>query len=196
MSLISSAYRHLINIISMLMIVNSFKTLTSHRATHSRCRSYLSSSALPIITPVVVKPHDKKISHKSKVFFIGSCFSEVVSREMRLRKFDINSNPRGIVFNPVSVGDTIEDCVKERVFTKDDLFQDNNEMNLFHSWDHHSVYSSMNSSEMLSQMNESQCRSRSFLGQCDFILITLGSAFIHKLTSNGRVVANCHKREY
>ena len=194
-------HHRLINIMSILFITNSIKILISHRQSSLRCHSRSSTllsqytSIESTMTPVVVKPHGNKIFHSSKVFLIGSCFSEVVSREMRLRKFDICSNPRGIVFNPMSVADTIKDCVSKRLFSQLDVFQDANDMKLFHSWDHHSIFSSTHSADMISQMNQSQTQSRSFLEHCDFILITLGSAFVHKLKTNGRVVANCHKRE-
>ncbi|MGZ4091288.1 MAG: GSCFA domain-containing protein, partial [Bacteroidia bacterium] len=48
-------------------------------------------------------PSDFKINHKSKLFLIGSCFSENIGNLLSSNKFHSHSNPNGILFNPASI---------------------------------------------------------------------------------------------
>ena len=41
----------------------------------------------------------EKINHQQDVLFIGSCFSEHISKKLIDLKFSIDSNPFGIVFH-------------------------------------------------------------------------------------------------
>ena len=149
----------------------------------------------PISTPVIDKDTAKliQINHSSRLFFIGSCFSENMSTELNALKFQVCSNPQGIIFNPVSLSLCLQNILKGKQFTFEDIFMDEN-TKIYHSWQHHSQYSSMNASEMLSRMNSTSAIARNFLShQSAVLFITLGTARVHTLKSQGLIVANCHK---
>jgi hypothetical protein len=44
-----------------------------------------------------------KITHQDGVLLIGSCFSEHIGARLNDLKFNVHSNPFGIVFNPKSI---------------------------------------------------------------------------------------------
>jgi hypothetical protein len=156
----------------------------------------LSSSSFNDRTIVEITKPKFTISHSSKLFFIGSCFSEVISYQMKRRKFHVCANPFGIVFNPISIADTINRCLQPKSFTIEDVFVDERESLLQHSWSHHSSFSSYNNSkQMLNQMNHKKQEAYDYLQSANVLVITLGTAFVHRLKETGRVVANCHKRK-
>lgn len=181
---------------SITVVHSNFNEKFSRVRYPSRLYNTGPSFTFPDRTPVTIPLARRKIQHTSKIFSVGSCFADMMAREMKQRKFDIVSNPQGIVFNVVSIFKTLEDCINTRRFTECDIIQDSQEHSLYHSWNHHSSFSNVNKTAMLSRMNEETQTAHQFLRECNYILITLGTSFVHKLRSTNKVVANCHKREY
>ncbi|PWU00376.1 MAG: GSCFA domain-containing protein [Bacteroidetes bacterium] len=131
----------------------------------------------------------EKINHQDKILLIGSCFTEHIGSRLKKYKFDVLENPNGILFNPFSISKAIISYIERKHFTSEELFLHNE---IWSSWDHHSRFSGMNSSEVLDRINQSQESAHDFIKKADWILITLGSAFVYQL-KDGSSVANCHK---
>ncbi len=143
-----------------------------------------------------IKKLQQSITHQHKLMLVGSCFTENIGDKLRKQKFNVYENPNGILFNPVSVSEAIINVVENKEYTKEDLFNYNEG---WHSWQHHSRFSGINADEALSKINDTNKEANAFLKQADYILITLGSAWIYTLTENalnatkGTVAANNHK---
>ena len=135
------------------------------------------------------KPFEIKINHQHKLMLIGSCFTEQIGNKLEQHKFSVLDNPNGILFNPVSIVQSVSSYIANRQYTEADLFYQNE---CWNSWDHHSRFSHPNQQTCLQQINDSQQAAYHFLKSADWLLITLGSAFVYEL-ENEAVVANCHK---
>lgn len=135
------------------------------------------------------KPFDVKINHRHKLLLIGSCFTEQIGTKLSNHKFSVLDNPNGILFNPVSITRSISSYIDNKQYTEADLFYQNE---CWNSWEHHSRFSKPGATECLRGINESQSKANVFLKNADWLLITLGSAFVYEL-ENKEVVANCHK---
>jgi len=59
-----------------------------------------------------------KISHSSKIISIGSCFADCMAVRFQDLEFDIFSNPFGILYNPISIFDNIENCISNKLVDK------------------------------------------------------------------------------
>jgi hypothetical protein len=105
-------------------------------------------------------------------------------------KFDVLQNPKGILFDPQSLSDSLISYIQNKHYSEKDLFFLNE---LWHSWHHHSLFSKTSRDECLHRVNESQNRAHHFLQKAKWIIITLGSAFSYRLRENGMPVANCHR---
>lgn len=137
-------------------------------------------------------PRDaKKIQHKDTLFLMGSCFVEQIGKRLKENKFNLVLNPTGILYNPHSISQAINDLLSKRKFTESDLFQENG---LFHSYAHHSRFSGDNSNISLKHINTSQEKAIENISKTNFFIITLGTAYAYYLKTNNRVVANCHKQ--
>lgn len=135
------------------------------------------------------KPFPVKINHAHRLFLAGSCFTEQIGNKLAAHKFCIIDNPHGILFNPVSIAKSMVSYIENKRYTEADLFfQDE----LWGSWDHHTRFSSLSADDCLRKINASQEAAHTFLKGADWLLLTLGSAFVYEL-ENKRVVANCHK---
>jgi hypothetical protein len=135
------------------------------------------------------KPFDVKINHQQNLLLIGSCFTEQIGTKLSNHKFTVLDNPNGILFNPVSICKSLTSYINHKNYEEADLFYQNE---CWNSWDHHSRFSKPGLSDCLSGINNSQGKASSFLKKADWLLITLGSAFVYELNNHG-VVANCHK---
>lgn len=132
----------------------------------------------------------KPIAYTDKILLIGSCFTEHMSERLSAHKFQVCSNPHGILFNPLSVTESLNSYVKQKTYEKQDLFL---LQELWGSWDHHTRFSSTKVEESLEKINE-ECQSAAhFLQSADWVMITLGSAFQYFLKENNRPVANNHR---
>ena len=135
------------------------------------------------------KAFEEKIRHHQKLMLIGSCFTEQIGAKLGAHKFQTYENPSGILFNPVSIARSLGSYISHKNYSAGDLFLYNE---LWGSWDHHTRFSSTDKNEALQKINAATQQAAVFLKDADWLLITLGSAFVYEL-ENHLVVANCHK---
>jgi len=135
------------------------------------------------------RPFDIKINHQHNLLLIGSCFTEQIGIKLANHKFSVLDNPNGILFNPVSITSSVSSYINNKQFSESDLFYQNE---CWNSWEHHSRFSNPDKEKCLAGINESQTAAYEFIKNADWLLITLGSAFVYELENN-EVVANCHK---
>lgn len=135
------------------------------------------------------KPFEVKINHQHNLLLIGSCFTEQIGTKLANHKFSVLDNPNGILFNPVSITKSILSYIENKQYSEADLFYQNE---CWNSWEHHSRFSNPGKEKCLAGINESQTAAYEFIKNADWLLITLGSAFVYEL-HNAEVVANCHK---
>ncbi|MBK8562182.1 MAG: GSCFA domain-containing protein [Saprospiraceae bacterium] len=131
-----------------------------------------------------------KIGHADWVLCIGSCFAEQMGGRLERLKFPTLVNPFGIVFNPASIGRSLERLMSGEPFSENDLVQ---HQGLWHSWEHHGRFSQPDKAAALSNINDSLSTARAFLENTTRLVVTLGTAHVFTLKKMGEVVANCHK---
>lgn len=140
--------------------------------------------------PFQIQSFPFKISYSDKIVFIGSCFSEEIGNKMSEFKFNVLQNPNGILYDPISISNSIFSYIENKPYEEENLFALNG---LWHSWKHHSVFSGINKEEVLVKINDSQNTARQFLKNAKFLIITFGTAFNYQLKNKQQSVANCHK---
>lgn len=136
-----------------------------------------------------VPSFQKQINLKDQLMLCGSCFTENLGEKLAKMLFRVEMNPNGILFNPKSIVQSINSYIENKQYAQVELFIHDD---IYFSWQHHSRFSGMNPSVLIDQINETQHKAHQFLKSADWLLLTLGSAFVYEL-SNGEVVANCHK---
>jgi hypothetical protein len=136
----------------------------------------------------VPKPFEVTIKHTDNIFLIGSCFTENIGTKFRQHLFNVCENPNGILFNPISIAKSITSYIENKTCTADTLFFANE---VWNSWEHHSRFSGVDKHTVLNDINVAQNNAHYFLKKADWVVITLGSAFVYQI--NNTVVANCHK---
>jgi hypothetical protein len=131
----------------------------------------------------------KKINYGDKILLIGSCFSEEMGNKMKELKFSVLQNPNGILYDPLSITKSINSYIENINYKDDDLFYKDE---LWHSWQHHSLFSGIDKEDVLNRINQSQNKAHEFITSASWLIITFGSSFYYQL-QQGEEVANCHK---
>lgn len=141
-------------------------------------------------TVVPIRPFPDQIDHRQTLLMMGSCFAENIGNWLVSRKFSVDLNPFGILYNPHSVADAIYTLLSRKEFSAEDLFLQGN---LWHSFSHHSRFSHTDPNEALRQINERVMTASENLKSSQWLIITWGTAFVYELADTGRIVSNCHK---
>jgi len=117
-------------------------------------------------------------------------FTENIGNLLGTNKFPILLNPFGILYNPISIKNSLEILLSEKQYQSADLFF---HQDLWCSFDHHGAFAAIDQQQALSTINDQLAVARTFLKQTKRLILTFGTAntFVNK--STGKVVANCHK---
>lgn len=141
-------------------------------------------------TQVPISKTNNPIDYNSKIISIGSCFAENMADKFDYFKFQNETNPFGIIFNPVSIEKVTERTVREEFFTEKDVFFHNER---WHSFETHSDLSNSDRQELLETLNKAIEITNRQLKQATHIIITYGTSWIYKNIESNAIVANCHK---
>ncbi len=138
---------------------------------------------------LLIKPFKEQIQLDDLLFLCGSCFSENLGAKLAAYHFRTLVNPYGILFNPISIVQSLQNVLSNKNYTPEDIFYHEG---LWKSWNHHSQFSGENQDKVLQSLNHSNQKAHKHLQQSRWLILTLGSAWVYS-RENGEVVANCHK---
>ena len=141
-------------------------------------------------TEITIPKSKIQFEHSDKVLTIGSCFAENISKYFSYYKFNILENPFGVLYNPVSIYNSLLFAIQEKQFRKEDLIFDQSE---YHSFFHHSLFSHHNAETCLSKINDNLLVTHEYLKECDKLIISLGTSYVYKHKDSEIIVSNCHK---
>lgn len=134
--------------------------------------------------------HNGMINHSGRLLMLGSCFSDNIGDRLRQGFFNVTVNPFGTLYNPASIAAALHRLADPRPFGSADLLF---HAGRYHSFMHHSSFSSVVASQALDMMNRSLAEGADALRRCSVLIITLGTSWVYELCGSGRVVSNCHK---
>ena len=145
-----------------------------------------------LTTPVALPKNGPRISHKSRIMLVGSCFADNIGKRMQERKFDITVNPFGVQYNPFSIAGVLERVATGKRFDASscEIFEHDG---MWHSLLHHSSFSRASREELLECINRRLTVAQETAKECDIVIITFGTAYVYTRKSDGVVAGNCHK---
>ena len=141
-------------------------------------------------TPVTIPKPSFSFSYSDEIMLFGSCFADEMGRMLRNDKFRVCPNPFGPLYNPCSILKAIKRLMCSSRYVASDLFLHDG---LYHSFDHHSRFSSASETETLANINRQREYAADFLLTASRIIITFGTTRTYYLEKTGALVANCHK---
>ena len=141
-------------------------------------------------TKTTLPPYPFSIDHQNSLLCIGSCFSENIGARLVRYKFPCLINPFGVLYNPISIQQTLHLLMDETQFKEADLFF---HLDLWHSFFHHGRFSHPDKKTALANINSALEKASHFVKTTSRLLLTFGTANVFVLKSNHKIVANCHK---
>ena len=141
-------------------------------------------------TEIEIKPWSQPIEYDHNIVCLGSCFATNIAERLLCRKFRVTASPTGILFNPLSILNSIEQMTSGYRCIQDNLIESNGR---YVSLNFHSSISGITPEEAIVTMNNALERGANSLKSADITIITLGTAWAYRHKASGEVVANCHK---
>lgn len=145
-------------------------------------------------TQIPILKTNSPIDYNSKIISLGSCFAENMDEKFNYFKFQITTNPFGIIFNPVSIEKLISRIVNQELFTEKDIFFHNER---WHCYEVHSDLSHNNKEYFLENLNAILKSTNNHITKATHIIITYGTSWVYRLrqaqSDKQGIVANCHK---
>lgn len=127
------------------------------------------------------------LSHQSKIYLSGSCFSENMGRKMKELKFPVLINPFGISYNPISIHNSI--CLNNVSNIKSTASE-----GIHFSYDLHSELNSNSEENFRINVTDAIAAQRNFLSTESTIIFSYGTAWVYEEKATGRIVNNCQKQ--
>lgn len=143
-----------------------------------------------LITQVHVPEFQPKIRYADPILMAGSCFAEHISSKLERYKYDIVSNPFGILYNPVSLAVSFDRIARLQFYEADELVPHDG---LYHSMDHHGSFSGKDVDEVLAKINSTLEKVHTHLKKCTVVCISPGTSKVYRYTPSSSIVGNCHK---
>lgn len=179
---------------------------------------------MELMTRIDIPASEWKMETGAKVLLVGSCFADEVGQRFVRGGFEAMVNPFGTLYNPASIavnllralsekevelprssiipsvgasistwGTPVDRCGARRLTgVGHTVFEDAE--GRWHSWLHHSSFSSTDVATVVERINSTTHRVADFLRGADVLIVTLGTAIIYRLKETGMLVANCHKQ--
>lgn len=146
-------------------------------------------------TEIDVAPWQHSIDYTDKIVCLGSCFASNIAERLRRHKFDVISSPTGILFNPVSIAQSVD--MMSRAARGESVVNPDMMVSLddrYVNYDFHSALSGATPMAATLAMQEHLEDGGNALNRSNLVIITLGTAWCYEHREFGRVVANCHKQ--
>ena len=137
-------------------------------------------------TILPVKKSSWEISHEDFIFSIGSCFADCLAERLISHQFKVIDNPFGILYNPLAI---VSNLLKKKALKEEYVVKNNR---YFH-YDFHSEISGESKEELTEKIGFALNETTSWLAKTNYLVITLGTAFVYYLKEKNISVANCHK---
>ena len=141
-------------------------------------------------TKITLDKSSPAIDYQSKLLLLGSCFADHMANKLHYYRFQLLSNPFGVLFNPIALERLLNRSLSRQRYTENELFYLNER---WHSFDAHSDMSGASNNETLEVLNEALEKTHEQVLEASHIIITLGTAWVYRHKESDRIVANCHK---
>ncbi len=141
-------------------------------------------------TELKIVPSNVTIDLKSGILTQGSCFSDAIGGRLGDHKLNVLPNPFGVIYNPESIHSVLLSAVCNEPMP-DHTFLQNGELHL--NYRLHSEFATFKKEELSVRLTNLIGSTHYFLKDCQWLIVTYGTAWVYSRNDTGEIVANCHK---
>lgn len=137
-----------------------------------------------------IEPSAVKIELHSKLVSLGSCFAENMGSRLLNHKLNVAINPFGTVFSPASLFQNISLALDNQCFDERHIVE---RESAFVHLDTHATLFSAEKETLASRLQQKLVELNENLKTADFLILTLGTAWVYQFLETGKLIANCQK---
>jgi hypothetical protein len=141
-------------------------------------------------TPVDIPKSPVPMRVSSPLLTIGSCFADAIGSRLQAHKFDVLCNPFGTLYNPLSIFKLLRKALLEEPVDTSGFVE---REGIHNHTDFHSEFSSASRSELQTRIHQALASTRTHLLKSEWLILTMGTAWVYRRLSQADWVANCHK---
>jgi hypothetical protein len=141
-------------------------------------------------TEIQIPAAANKLSLRSPILALGSCFADVMGARLQANKFQVLVNPFGVIYNPVSILKLVETAIQKKALAEELYWQ---HQGLWYHYDLHSEIAAPTLAGLTKTAQDILEKVAQFIDTADVLLLTLGTAFVYRFKETNTIVANCHK---
>ena len=149
---------------------------------------------LRLQTPVTDERCRTGISYSDKIMMLGSCFSENIGVQLKNFGFDVCVNPFGVLYNPVSILNSVERMLNRKLFSIEDCVQIGAGDTRYCSFSHHTSFAREDAEAFIAEANAALEKAAEHFRKCSKVIITLGTSWCFRHIERDIIVSNCLKR--
>lgn len=141
-------------------------------------------------TELHIAENPDKIHYNSSILSLGSGFGNTIASHLGKYQFQVNNNPYGTIYNPLSIFKLLEISGKSKPLNTELVTEKHGVWNHFNF---HLRSDATSKQEVNQYANQLVDETHSYFKKTDFLILTFGSAYVYRHKKTGEVVANCHK---
>jgi lysophospholipase L1-like esterase len=131
-----------------------------------------------------------KIDLDDQVLTLGSCFAENIGKRLDKFKFNVITNPGGILFNPISIFESILMALDDEELPIESYVLNES---VHYNYKFHSAINGNTKAELDAAIDQARFKVKDQITNSDYLIITFGTAWIYELIDTNLLAANCHK---
>jgi hypothetical protein len=140
-------------------------------------------------TKISIPLSEIQVTHHDKMLSLGSCFADEIGRRLQQLHFNIQVNPFGIIYNPISLSKNIGLISGRMAWNENACFV---HQDLWRHFDFHSRIGKKDRNEYITHVQDKIEVSNQQLKLAKAVILTFGSSFVWEHVDHG-IVGNCHK---
>ena len=142
-------------------------------------------------TEVNIKPLSQTISYGDGLLFLGSCFADEVGRICHGLGFNALVNPFGVLYNPASIGQSVERLDSGSLFTLEEVIAVGEGQ--YCTFSHNTAFWQSDEQKLLETANNGLKVAHGRFLDAKWIIISLGTSWAFRHKETRLLVSNCHK---
>lgn len=142
-------------------------------------------------TEIDIAPLSPTISYGDGILFFGSCFADEVGSICRGLGFNALVNPFGALYNPVSIANAVQRLHSGKHFSHEEVVKVGEEF--FCTFSHNTEFWNHTEQGLLECVNQSLTEASRHFARSQWVILSLGTAWVYRYRATQEVVANCHK---
>lgn len=141
-------------------------------------------------TEILLSPSSHSISWDTPILSLGSCFAGIIGSKLVKHKFQCQANPFGVIYNPISLTKLLQFILNKEYPAEQGYIK---HQEVWRHFDFHSDLADLSLENLQKKTHTTIDQLHVFLKDANWLILTMGTAYVYKKQPEEAIVANCHK---